>query len=307
MLHQTITPRPDAISQNPRHIEAQLDRDRDALSAALEALRDRFSPDNLWSDGQALLKANAGPYTQALDTAVRANPVALALAAVGVAWLVLGRRGLPEGDNSVLAGTRFEAEARWEDEGGPVCDLPDADALWMEKADRLRLRADGLIGRINAALRDGLASANALTQNRRDVMASLALDIRRVMATGLEGLTGSARDAAMAARERAYVMRIAAGKAGAATVRNNPVVTGVALAAAGAAVAVMLPRSALENRLLGLPRDQLVRDAKCALQDERQRIARSVARLAQALSDELSPAKAGAGVRPADTCGSAGA
>lgn len=279
----------DTNPETPRQIEAQLDRDRDALTAAFGSLRDRFSLESLWSDGASLVKANAGPYGQALDAAVRANPVALALTAVGLAWLILGRRGQPSVDPSPLAGTKFEAEARWEDEGGPVSDLPETDALWMEEADRLRLRASGMVARINAAMRDKLAPAADLAANRDDVVTSLAKDVRRVMARGLENLTGTARDAALAARERAYTARVSAGKVGAEAVRDNPFVMGLALAAAGAAVAALLPQSALENQALAAPRDRVVADAKRILQEERRRVATSVQRLSQALTDELAP------------------
>jgi hypothetical protein len=294
MQHQTIA------AETPRQIEAQLDQDRDALSASIDALWNRFSLDSLWSDGASLIRTNAGPYTQALDAAVRANPVALALTAVGLAWLILGRRGQAAADPSPLAGTKFEAEARWEDEGGPVSDLPETDALWMEEADRLRLRASGMIARINAAVRDNLAPAAELAKSRADVAASLAKDVRRVMARGLENVTGSARDTALATRERAYLMRIAAGKVGAETVRDNPAVAGLALAAAGAALAALLPQSAFENQLLGAPRDRLVGEAKRVLKDERQRVAKSVNRAAQALTAEIAPSKAHAAAREAE-------
>jgi hypothetical protein len=278
--------------ETSRQIEAQLDQDRDALAAALDALRVRFSLDGLWSDGASLIKANAGPYTQVLDKAVRANPLALAITAVGLAWLILGRRGAGAGDQSPLAGTKFEAEARWEDEGGPVLELPETDALWMEEADSLRLRAAGMLARINIAVRDNLAPAAELARSRADVVAALATDVRRVMARGLDSVTGSTRDAALAARERAYTARVMVGKAGAETVRDNPVVAGMALVAAGAAVAALLPQSAFENKVLGAPRDRLVGEAKRVLKEERQRVAKSVGRIAEVLKDEISPATA---------------
>lgn len=259
---------------------------------SIDALWNRFSLDRLWSDGASLIKANAGPYTQALDAAVRANPVGLALTAVGLAWLILGRRNGVQAEASALAGTKFEAQARWEDEGGPVADLPETDALWIEEADRLRARASGMMARINTAVRDNLAPAAELAKSRSDIAASLAKDVRRVMARGLEGVTGAARDTAMATRERAYMMRITAGKVGAETVRDNPLIAGIALAAAGATVAALLPRSAVEDQLLGAPRDRIVGQAQRLLQDERQRIAQSVRHAAQALTADIAPTKA---------------
>ena len=280
MQHQTF------VDKTPRQIEAQLDQDRDALSASMNMLRQRFSLDGLWSDGVSLLKANTGSYTQALDAAVRANPLALSVTAIGLAWLILGRR-TAQPDPSALAGTRFEAESRWEDEGGPVSELPETDAVWMKDADALRRRADGLIARINTAVRDNLAPAAELAKSRADVVASLAKDVRRVMSRGLESLSESARDAALAARERSYTLRISATKAGAEAVRDNPFTSGIALAVAGATVAALLPQSASENQILAAPRDRLVKDAKRILQDERQRVAKSLSNVAQTLASEF--------------------
>ena len=294
MQHQTIAP------NSPHQIEAQLDKDREALLISLETLRQRFSIANLWSEGASLVKANAGPYTQAIDAAVRANPLALSVTAIGLAWLILGRRGTPDSDPSRLAGNRFEAESRWEDEGGPVSELPEADALWMQEADRLRLRASGLMAKINAAVRDNLASAADLDNSRADVASSLAKDVRRVMASGLESLTESARETALAARERAYTARLAVTKRGAEVVRDNPFVAGLALAVAGAALAALLPQSPTENHVLGAPRDRLMKDAKRMLQDERQRIATTVDRMAHELTAELGSSFAVGATKGAD-------
>lgn len=280
MLHHASSP------NTPRQIEAQLDQDRDALSASLEALRSQFSLDRLWSDGTALIKTNAVPYTQAVDAAVRANPLALTLTAIGLAWLIIGRRTVPDVDPSPLAGTRFEAEARWEDEGGPVYDLPDSDVQWIEEADGLRQRAAGIFARINEAFRDKMAPEDELAKSRADVAASLAKDVRRVMARGLDGLTQGARETALKAREQAYIARLATAKVGAEAVRDHPVVAGLALAAAGATVAALLPQSAFENQILAAPRDRVMGEAKRMMQDERQRVAQSVSRLADVLADK---------------------
>ena len=270
-----------------RQIEAQLDQDRDALSASLQALRQQFSLDGVWSNGAALIKINAVPYTQAIDTAVRANPMALALTSIGLAWLILGQRSKdPVADTSSLSGTRFEAEARWEDEGGPVSDMPDSDAKWLDDADRLRARASGMIARINAAMRDRRLPAADLAQSRSDVLASLAKDLRRVMAQGLETLSEGARNSALAAREHAYSVRISSGKAGAKAVRGNPLVAGLALAAAGAAVGAMMPQSAAEAKVLGMPAGRLMSGTKRIMSEERQRIAGSVQRLSQSLKTD---------------------
>ena len=295
MQHQPIThpDAPDSVSvpESVSVIEARLHQDRSALSASVDALRNRLSFDALWDDAVSLVKSNATPYTQALDTAVRANPTALALTSVGLAWLILGRRTPADPDANALAGTKYEAVSRWEDEGGPVSSPPARNDDWMDEADRLRDRAAVMITRINAAARDKLAPAHELARSRAEVLAALTQDVRHAMGRGLENLVGTAHTAALATREQAYALHMRARQAGATRVRQTPLATGLVLAAVGAGLATLLPRSSIENRLMGAPRDQLVAETRRMMQDERQRLAASVQKVAKTLVAELAPSR----------------
>jgi hypothetical protein len=297
-------------SQMPHDIEARLERDRADVVRAFSALRDRFSPDSLMKDATSLLTdasgligRNAGSYTRALDSAIRANPVALALSAISLAWLILGRRG---GDTSAdpqsLARTRFEAVTRWENEGGPVAPEPPLAARhddWTKQADRLRDRAAAMIARINTAARQRGAPVADLARHRTEVMAALTTDVRRVMGRGLEGMTEAARNAALASRERAYELHLHARQKAAEALHERPLTSAAAIAAAGAAVAMVLPRSAFEDRILGQTRDQIVAELERVMRDERQRIASSTQRAAQGLMSELAPLSRRSGEDPA--------
>ena len=274
--------------QTPSQIEARLERDRDALSSSLNALRDRLTLDSLWKDGVALVTQNGGSYAQSLDAAVRANPLALAVAGVGVAWLIFGRRSDTPPASPPLAGTRFEAVTRWEDEGGPVAAPANPDDAWMEEADKLRDKAAKMLKDIDKAARRHLAPAADLARSRGDIMAALTSDVRHSMARGLDGLTGHARDAAMTARERAYDLRLRTAKVGIDAVQERPIAAGAVLAAAGATVAMLLPQSTAENRVLGAPRDQIMHEIGRVLHAEQRRVSASVERAAKAVLSEVS-------------------
>jgi hypothetical protein len=281
MQHQTFA------HETPRQIEARLDDDRKALSSALSALGARLSPDALWSDGLSLIRTNSGPYTHALDRAIRANPVAIALTAVGLAWLILGRRAQPATKAIPLPGTHVAAVARWEDEGGPVtetpAETPSPDNAWIDDADRLRVRARQLIRQIDSAMRNHAAPVEQLAVHRAEVIAALTQDVRRIMARGLDHLPDDARNLAVAGRERRYVAHVQGVGAPARPLRDTPLTTGLAFAAAGAMLAALLPQSAAENDAFGAPRDLVVDVLRAALADERQRLAHSVQRIAQTL------------------------
>ena len=283
----------------PHDVEARLERDRIDVTQALSALRNRFSADSLFKDATGLLTdasglvgRNSGQYMRALDGAIRANPVALAVSAVGLAWLILGRRDdHTAGDSQSLAGTRFEAVTRWEDEGGPVAteqpvSLPHDD--WTTQADSLRKRAGVMIAKINAAARKRGAPLAKLAQHRSDVLTALTADVRRAMAHGLEGMSVAARSEALATRERAYELHLQTRQKTAEVLHERPLTSALGLAAAGATVAAMLPRSSFEDRVFGHTRDQIVTELERVMKDERQRIATSAQRAAQGLMADLS-------------------
>ncbi len=258
-------------TQTPDQIEAQLAQDRHAVAASLNALRDRLSLDALMQDGIGYLRQNTAGYTAAVDRAVRANPVALALTGIGIAWLVFGRAATdPTPAESALAGTRFEALSRWEDEGGPPAPIPEADAHWQAEADGLRARAATLLSQLDRAARDRLAPAADIARHRAEVLAALTADVRTALGRGLEHLTGSARDRALAAREAAYSARISLTRTGAQAVSDRPLMAGALMAAAGAALATALPGTRTENHLFGPTRDRLMDEARHILAAEQQ-------------------------------------
>ena len=283
----------DRGSSDPRDIEAHLERDRQDVARAFGALRDRLSPNSLWQDAVAYLGRNAGAYTETLDRVIRGNPIALAVSAAGLAWLILGRDkdGDDAAHNPTLAGTRFEATTRWEDEGGPVTDpqSPTPARLddWAIEADRLRDRADAMLAQIKQATRKAGAPLAELARHRAEVMSALTTDVRRAMGRGLDGLGGTARSAALTAREQAYDLRLQARRKTSEALHDRPLTSAAALAAAGAALAVILPRSRTEDHYLGQTRDQIVDELSRVFQDERRRIAASAQFAAEELMSSL--------------------
>lgn len=261
---------------DPQQIAAQMDRDRALLANSINALRDRLTVDSLWGDAVAVVKRNAAPGVAALDHAIRANPMAVGLTAVGLAWLILGRRSQNDGETP-LAGTKFEAMTRWEDEGGqvaPMAEPPVAfDEDWVVEADGIRHRAATLVAQIDHAARNRLAPAKDLAGHRAEVLAALPKDVAQAMSKGLGTVTDTARAKILETRQAAYAARIAATSAAARTVRANPGLTGVVLAAAGATLAALLPQTRLEHQVLGPARDLLIEEAKRVLQDPRIRSA----------------------------------
>lgn len=261
------------MSDSANDIERSLERDRIALAQSLTALHDRLRPANLVAEGKEALVAQASPLLDRLDGMVRAQPLIAAVAGVAVAALLFGRKRSNDAEAAgavpAMAGTRFEALTRWEDEGGPPAPEPvDPDDDWLSEAQGLRETARSLLAQIDEAARRGLAPAAKLARHRAEVLAALANGTKQALGKGLGSLSGAARDQALQARERIYLSRIAMVEKGRETLDANPLAVGAALALAGAAVACLFPQSDTEDRLMGETRDQLAADLKAAAKRE---------------------------------------
>jgi ElaB/YqjD/DUF883 family membrane-anchored ribosome-binding protein len=279
----------DMTYRSADQIAAQLDRDRALLAGSIEQLRDRLSANALMGDAVAYAKSHAGHYAQAMDGAVRAHPLAAVMAGVGLAWLVLGRRNSTLDEAPIIAGTKFEALSRWEDEGGPVAPLPEVqdDDSWIAEADALRnLALDALAG-IDAAARAKLRPLADTVRDRAEVLADLARQTKAAMLRGLEGLAADPRDRILALREKAYAARLAAVRQGTQLIEERPMVAGAIGMAIGAAVAAALPPTDTEDRMFGPERDRLMRRAQHALHHERLRASEVASRLAGTVASEV--------------------
>ena len=278
-------------------IEKGLERDRQALAQSLVALRERMRPANLVAEGKDALMAQAAPLVSKLDGAVRGQPLVAAAAGVALAALIFGRRRGNDLDDAAavpaMAGTKFEALTRWEDEGGPPAPEPvDPEEDWLHEARGLRDRAKAMLRQIDDAARRGLAPAAQLARHRAEVLAALGTDTTLALGKGLGNLTGAARDQALRARERVYLGKIAIAEKGRQAVDSNPLATGLALAAAGAALACLFPQTETEDRLLGEVRDQVADEVKSTLRREVTRASAFGRTLTEALKTDMQQAAA---------------
>ncbi|MCC6520249.1 MAG: DUF3618 domain-containing protein [Tabrizicola sp.] len=273
-------------------IERDLEQDRAALAQSLVALRDRLRPASLMAEGKDALLAQASPMLSRVDGAVRAHPMMTALAGVALAAVVFGRQRPVDTEAAAavpaMAGTRFEALTRWEDEGGPPAPEPvDPEEDWLSEAQSLREKARVMLRQIDEAARRGLAPAAQLAKHRAEVMSALAVETRAALGKGLGSVSGAARDQALQARERIYLGRIAMAEKGRAAVDGNPLAVGATLALAGAALAWLFPRTETEDRLMGETRDQLATDLKAMARREAVKASALGSTLKEALETDL--------------------
>jgi hypothetical protein len=274
-----------------RSIEENLEKNRAALRDTVDELQDRFSVDRLAEDALGFFRSNAGDYTKSIDRAVRANPMAIALTGVGIAWLIFGGR------KPTPAPTR-ETVARWESEGGnPLPDSfeptisPETDSTeWADRIDALRSKASSALRTLEAEARSYAGGARDFAAERAKVLSGFTEDMRKSMLSGLDDLSDTSRKAVVQAREKAYAARIRVSHAARAgsheierLVKEHPMIAGVVAMALGAALAAALPRTRAEDRTFGSESDRLMAAAAKSLREERENLSQA----ASGLVDDL--------------------
>ena len=230
--------------RSAREIEADLERERADLAETLDELQDRVSVDRMAREALGMIRSNAGSYARSLDSAVRANPLALAVTAAGLAWLMFGsgpssrslsghaRRGRADPVEDwyrdtppAFSGMDLE-ESPYGTTGRPAygqprtADHPD-DHGWSHRIDRMRAAARERVRRLEASARrragsmksgahHGYEGSRDFAAERASVLRDFVREMRTGFSHGLEGLSDGARERVIAARERAYSARLSA-------------------------------------------------------------------------------------------------
>ncbi|MCA0273362.1 MAG: DUF3618 domain-containing protein [Proteobacteria bacterium] len=248
-------------------IEADLERDRQALQANIAELKDRLSPGGIAREALGAFDT-AKPGAVALGAlgsvggAIRSNPIASLIAGAGLVWLAAkpsggGRplRAAAPAKSSALGQTVAAAAAM----ANVVAAMEpeeiravaaEVDRIYRAGAARLREIDESVrkrAGEIAETVSDKSQEVRDIAAEKARVAGDVAAEVRSRLEHGVEGLSQDAAAALIAARVRAYKARRKASRKAVAAhddvarlVDRHPVAMGGAAAAAGALLAVAL-------------------------------------------------------------------
>ena len=77
-------------------IEREIEEERHALARSLEDLQAQFSPERIVNQASTYLRTNGGDFAQNLVRQVKNNPLAAAIAGVGITWLLVSSGRPPQ-------------------------------------------------------------------------------------------------------------------------------------------------------------------------------------------------------------------
>lgn len=248
-------------------IEADLERDRQALQANLAALKDRLSPGGIAREALGVFDT-ATPGAAALGAlgsvggAIRSNPIASLIAGAGLVWLIARPSGGGQklraagpvkssalGQTVAAAAAMANVVAAMEPEDIRAV-AAEVDRIYRAGAARLREIDESVrkrAGEIAETVSDKSQEVRDIAAEKARVAGDVAAEVKSRLEHGVEGLSQDAAAALIAARVRAYKARRKASRKAVAAhddvarlVERHPVAMGGAAAAAGALLAVAL-------------------------------------------------------------------
>lgn len=259
-------------------IEREIEEERGALANSIEALQNSLMPENLVSGAASAIRESGGDLFRATSKAARDNPLAFAVAGAGLTMMLAG------------IGAKKAYDAR--QEASPKVGHAPAThhtATWFRETsegsfDERVASADEAIRRRDYASRSAADEYATFWQKARKAAksaygsATAGLDagqMRARLADGTEHMTEAARERVMRARAKAIsaqeALEAKARKGGddlMNLMKDEPLIAGALVLAAGAAIGALLPRSSVENRYVGEQRDRLLARADEIFREE---------------------------------------
>lgn len=269
-----------------RRLERELERERASLAETLEELNGRLSADQLAQEALGFARSTSSAAARSLTQGMQGmqnNPLALAVAGAGLAWALAGRGKVPGAHVSGRDALKSAALSAVASTASDILAHPEA---WEARLAGLRNTARDALDRIDAAARSGASEARDYAAERAKVLSAFTDEMRTTLADGLEGLSDSAREKVVAAREAAYAASLradqklrAGGRDVVRLIEEHPVAAGGIALALGAAVSLAISRSRAAQDAADSPARATVE----ALRRERDRLSRMAADLADEL------------------------
>ena len=280
-------------ANNPDHIEREIEKDRDALRRTLNDLQDELSLDGLSRRLTNSVRRNGADWAESASAAARANPVALGLTGIGLAWMIFGRGHDPvHGFGSSSADRRTDDTAMAAARIVPVV-APAPRAMTQDPAsdwasDHRSMRTGQSSGPTTGSSKEHSMmdrtkeTASHLRDRVSDGTSALgdrARHFRDRLGEGTEGMSEEARRRIETARRKALDASEAASRQMAKANRqvarsydNEPLLFGALALLGGAALGALLPGTRREDELMGEYRDQLFHEAEAVYQEEKSRL-----------------------------------
>ncbi len=269
------------VSSETAEIKSEIERTRVEMSETIGEIQDRLRPDHLLQQARdGVREAAAGKARNIMSSAgekaatmayqargagetlagyVQAHPIRVALTVGAVAWFILR--------------SRERSDADW---------YGTADTSWEEE-DALSFGQPSLRSRVGEYASTARETVGDYASSARETVGEYASSARETAGEYASSARETAGAYAASARERARDASVAARQAASTTassvddwVHENPLAVGAIALAIGAAIAMAVPSTEVENRTMGEARDRAWEKATRAANEIKENVTRKV-------------------------------
>lgn len=272
-------------ADDPRAIEARIERTRMEMAETVDEIQERLSPDRLKLEAQQMVReATIGKMEEMADMArykvrtwrsdvvdtIKSNPVPAALAGLGIGWLIMsgskedhhlrerefdysrgygGRRYTPSYQEEWAPGTsRYTGVEQDQNLGQRIGDTAE-DLRWQaqQKANEARWQAQETAEEVRMRAQQMADQARARAEELGEDAQQFVDDAGQQLETWGREARQQARSASRGLQELMH---------------ENPLAVGAMALVIGAAIGLSLPSTEVENELMGDTRDRVIDEAR---------------------------------------------
>jgi hypothetical protein len=225
-------------------IERDLARTRARMDRRLDELQEKMTPAQLVNEVFSHVRGgDGGEFAADLITRAKANPIAVALTGVGIAWLMLGNRQSDPSPRFVDHGDNLEARIR--DAEGQVhrSDGEPDDAFSARLADA-HGKVLGLVREVSETSSDYADRVGEALARAKQAARELTHDVKNSARGALASFSSTGR-------RQSLEGSMSTGSSRLGGITSNPLALGAIAAVVGIVAGTLLPATDEEERLLG--------------------------------------------------------
>jgi len=244
-------------TRSPEQIETDIERTRSQMAETLDTIQKRFSPGQLLDQTLSYLdekriNENLRRFGTNAGAVVKENPIPVAMLGVGLAWLALSGRSGPKGRRYFSRFTKpshgmeslHSTHGEIQRSGSHVMGGAKGEGAMGEKLEHAKGRVSETVGQV------------------RETIAEKAGQVRQSVGGTMSSVREKAGEVSHRAQDQAVRLGHAVQGQYRHIVQEQPLVLGVLGLAIGAALGAAMPRTRMEDEMMGEASDRLARQAR---------------------------------------------
>lgn len=240
-------------NKDPSQLEREVEEQRREIGETMRALEDRFSSREIYNQASHYMKEHGREFAESFGNSIKANPLPVAVTAIGLLWMMVGQRPSTRAPRSYGAAYSGRSDYSGQSQGsGRAEKLKQAGSQLRERASSAGESAAQGAQQLRERAGEARRSISDRMSGMREGMSHSMSGMREGMSHSMSGM----REGMSHSKER-FGDALHSGRSNMEHwLHDQPMAVGALGIALGAIIGAAMPRTRAENRLLGSIGDQ---------------------------------------------------